>query len=101
MGEISLHSGEADPQLVKHVVRTMLGAQRLCYEHALRKQPGFEGNVSLRLSVNAEGTTFKVEKLAGSITDRDFLHCVRDHFGKMVLGIGKELEIDVPMVFAP
>jgi hypothetical protein len=101
IGDIKLHSGEADPQLVKRVVRTMIGAQRLCYEHALKNKPSLEGNLLLRLTVNAEGTTTKVEKLGGTIADKDFTGCVQDHFSKMVLGIGRDLEIDVPISFAP
>lgn len=101
IGDVKLHSGEADPQLVKRVVRTMIGAQRLCYEHALKNQPSLEGNLSLRLTVNAEGTTTQVEKLGGTITDKAFTACVQDHFSKMTLGIGRELVIDVPISFAP
>lgn len=101
MGDVSLHSGEADPQLVRRVVRTMLGAQRLCYERALSKQPALQGNLSLRLTINAEGTTTKVEKLGGTIANKDFIGCVQNAFTHLTLGTGHDLVVDVPMLFAP
>lgn len=101
MRDISLRSGDADPQLVKHVVRTMLGAERLCYERALRKKADMQGSLTLRLNINPEGTPFKIEKLASTLSDKDFESCAQNAFTHLTLGTGHDLVVEVPLLFAP
>ena len=68
--------GEIDPSAVRAVVTQQQSAVRACYERALKRNNFLQGNVTVSLRVQPDGSVEGV-RVGGSLGDSEVFSCVR------------------------
>jgi TonB family protein len=93
--------GELDPSLVSKEVRARIGAIKVCYERALKRNPNLSGKVKVRWTITAAGTVSSVDIEEDSMGDSEVSSCIKNLVARWRFPApsGGSVEVVYPFVF--
>jgi len=98
-------SGPLPPEVVQRIVRQTFGRFRLCYEEGLRANSRLEGTVSVKFTIEKDGTVSAVGDGGGStLPDPKLVTCVARGFAGLSFPEpdgGGTVAVVYPMTFSP
>jgi hypothetical protein len=75
-GYSAIVSGRLPAEAVQRVVRASFGRFRLCYEDGLRRDPGLQGRVSVKLVIDRQGSVATAADAGSTVRDDEVVSCV-------------------------
>ena len=96
-------SGTYPVEVVQRVVRQSGGRFSSCFESGLRRAPGLQGRVSVRIVVGKDGDVRSAADAGSDLADSDVIGCVVRAFDAMSFPSpdGREVTATVPILFLP
>jgi hypothetical protein len=101
MGATSV-SGRLPPEVIQRIVRQNFGRFRLCYENALKSNPKLEGDITVKFTIQGDGSVSDV-KSSGSLSDEGMTSCVTKSFSGLSFPTpeGGIVSVSYPLKFSP
>lgn len=101
MGETSV-SGGLPKEVIQRIVRPNFGLFRLCYEAALALDGDLEGTITVRWTIEADGSVRDL-RAESDFKDKTLVECVRKAFGRISYPKpeGGVVQVRYPLLFAP
>jgi hypothetical protein len=75
--------GGLPPEVVRRIVRQNFGRFRLCYEHALEKNPALAGRATVRFTIDRSGAVATASDGGSDLRSPDAVACVVRAFGAL------------------
>jgi hypothetical protein len=99
MGAVSV-AGPVPDEVVQRIVRQNFGRFRLCYENALRNNPGLTGRVFASFTIDPSGAPGPVSTTGSDLADTQAVECVRRGFANLSFPNGpKPTKVVFPIQF--
>jgi hypothetical protein len=100
---IEAHNSHLNVTTAGEVIRSQLNKVRICYEHALKRQPNLQGRLVANFSIHPRGSIDQFSFTSNSeIQDREMRRCIANVFRHIKFprsNTGKNLSISYPLVF--
>jgi TonB family protein len=95
--------GKLAPEEIARVVRSHLGAIRLCFERALNRDPNLRGTVKVKFVIGPDGKVRSADDAGSQMASTEVVECVRDAFRKLTFPPpdGGTVTVVYPIVFEP
>jgi hypothetical protein len=96
-------SGRLPPEVVQRIVRQNFGRFRLCYENGLRNNPKLEGKVTVKFTIERDGSVSGVADGGSAMPDKGVSACVLRAFPGLSFPQpeGGKVIVTYPIMFSP
>ncbi|MDX2023859.1 MAG: AgmX/PglI C-terminal domain-containing protein [Deltaproteobacteria bacterium] len=93
--------GELDPNIVAKEVKRRLGAVKVCYERALKRNPALSGKIVVVWTITPEGTVTGIDVENDSLGDPEVAQCIKKNISgwRFPRPAGGSVEVSFPFVF--
>jgi hypothetical protein len=93
--------GELDPNVVAKEVKRRIGAVKVCYERALKRNPALSGKIVVRWTITPEGTVTGLDVENDTLGDPEVGQCIKKNISgwRFPRPSGGSVEVSFPFVF--
>ena len=93
--------GELDPNVVAKEVKRRIGAVKVCYERALKRNPALSGKIVVRWTITPEGTVTGLDVENDTLGDPEVGQCIKKSIAgwRFPRPSGGSVEVSFPFVF--
>jgi hypothetical protein len=102
-GDTVVNGGRIPKEVIQRIVRQNFGRFRLCYENALRSNPGLSGRVGVKFVIDRTGAVGVASDGGSDLPDRGVVSCVVRGFQNLSFPQpeGGVVTVNYPLVFTP
>jgi len=96
-------NGKLPPEVIQRIVRQNFGRFRLCYESALRSNPGLSGRVVTKFVIGRDGAVAQSQDAGSDIPNQEVVSCVVRSFNALSFPSpeGGIATVTYPIIFSP
>jgi len=102
-GDTVVNGGRIPKEVIQRIVRQNFGRFRLCYEDALRGNPGLSGRVAVKFVIDRSGAVGVASDGGSDMPDRAVINCVVRGFQNLSFPQpdGGVVTVTYPLAFTP